>query len=520
MSRNSVRRSAQPSRSSGDSPRTRFGRFRRTRLGRIAITVALVLVAVGLCIANKRSVVLVIVVAAAAGLWWLTTRKGTTRAAPADYQKPPAPPVADAIPTTPLFESTPTPVHHAYLHDLRDARSAPIELRGDAESWGRGSSNTIVVADAETSRQHAQFRRDPRTGRWSVAALSDAPTVVNGRLLPPGGPPTEIGDGAVILLGSLVYRAAYSDSPSQQPPSPSALTPAARPVPAPAPATRHRLRQYRSEHAAAAAAGGDQSRTHVMPPAIAPLRVVAAGETSPGDRRHNNDVFLIRKHAVAIADAAGGGDDGVITARTVRTSLRELLPHTPVDGVFAAIDQALRQLRGESVLAAPSTLDVLTLDAASATVYGGHVGDSQVLLARTNPADGTIRITPMTATPRPYAPLDNAVGFFAAAPADHTYRLTRWEQPAAAGDRYIMVTDGFLRAWHGPHTQTDAVPDLDPADAVHDVLSALPDPSPARLADALLHAAFNAHKHRRTPADNITVVVAHLVPATAAREER
>lgn len=471
---------------------------------------AVVLVAVGVWLTSSRSVALIIVLAAAGGLWWQMIRKGRTRTEPMNSHSPNMPPPADTTPTTPFIEKTPTAVTRAYLQDLREAGSAPIELRGDAQTWGRAPGNTIVVSDEETSLRHAQFHRDPHTGRWSVAALSEAPTVLDGHLLLPGSPPIAMRDGAVILLGALVYRVAYSDS--WQPPTPTALAPAVRTVPN----TRHRLGQRRRPgHAAAVGPLNDQSRTHVLAPSAPPLKLVAGGETSPGDRRHNNDVFLIRGHAAAIADAAGGGDDGVITARTVRATLRDLLPDTPVDTVFAGTDQALRQLRGQSVLAAPSTLDVLTLDADAAIVYGGHVGDSQVFLARTNPADHTVRITPMTATPRQHAPLVNAVGFFADAPAGYAYSLSRWEERAVAGDRYIMVTDGFLHAWLGPHTQTDRSPDLDPADAVRDVINDLPDSSPTQLADALVNAAFNAHKFRETPADNITVVVAHLVPAAA-----
>ena len=87
----------------------------------------------------------------------------------------------------------------------------------------------------------------------------------------------------------------------------------------------------------------------------------------------------------------------------------------------------------------------------------------------------------------------------------------QWDQPAVANDRYIMVTDGFLNAWSGPHTQTDTAPDRDPEDAIREVLgSQPPDASPARLAEALVRAALSEHKRHGTIADNITVVVAHL----------
>lgn len=487
------------------SLRRRLDRLRHCPLiGRVGTIAVGALIAAGLWMIDWRmGMAIIAALLAGCGLWWLASRRGTRNGAARTVELRP---VSHAPTTDRLGKASLDNTQRVFLHDLRGTSDIPpIELRGETVTLGRARGKTAVVTDRKTRRQCAHFVRHPQTRRWWVTALSGAPITVDGHRLYAGQPPFEIHDGAVLIVGASVYRVTYVGEQHFPPTIPVGEVHTERA----APAVRQNLPRTLGRPIPEPA--GDESPTQAMVPAAAPLKLQAAGETSAGDRRHNNDVFLIRGHTSAIADAAGGGEDGVLTARTVRATLRTLLPTSPIDDVFAAADQALRGLRGHSVLAAPSTLDVLTLDTSTFTVSGGHVGDSQVFRTHTDTADDTVHVTAMTPALHQHAALDNAIGFFSDAPAGYTYKLSRWHQPAVANDRYIMVTDGFLNAWSGPHTQTDTAPDQDPEDAIREVLgSQPPDASPARLAEALVRAALTEHKRHGTIADNITVVVAHL----------
>ncbi|HUG64547.1 MAG TPA: Stp1/IreP family PP2C-type Ser/Thr phosphatase [Gaiellaceae bacterium] len=114
-----------------------------------------------------------------------------------------------------------------------------------------------------------------------------------------------------------------------------------------------------------------------------------AGVTDTGRRRmRNEDTLVIRPPLFAVADGMGGAKAGEIAARLAASALEEA--GTGVEGeqgVAALIEEANRRI-WERAVADPATAGMGTtvtaalVDAQSAAVAIGHVGDSRAYLLR------------------------------------------------------------------------------------------------------------------------------------------
>lgn len=391
----------------------------------------------------------------------------------------------------------------AYLRNQLDARQPALALTGDIIRLGRSRHSDLIIAHDTVSRSHAVLIRDRLTGLWTLQAASDALTLVSGRRHQPSDPPAVVHNADVVVFGETVWQMDYQLEATPAPGDQASRRHSQAPTINHARADSkdqlqlgHPLKDVRMP--------AMHSRITAVPPIL-----VAAGETSAGTRPNNNDVFLIKGTSAAIADAVGGGDDGVTTAATIRSVLRDYLPHVhtehQVREVFDAVDHALRRLRRTPVRTAATTLDVLAYDADTATITGGHVGDSQVFKVRRTHSKAPMAIAPVTATNPDHAALTNAVGFFADR-AEQSPRVSTWTELATPGDIYVMVTDGFLEVWES----------INPADAIAATLSAHIDATPSTQASKLVRAALQAHQKRPSAAnaDNVTVVVVHIRDAT------
>ena len=405
--------------------------------------------------------------------------------------------------------AAPTTTASAYLRNQLDAQQPALALTGEVMRLGRSRRSDLIVSDETVSRTHAVLLRDQRTGLWAVQAASDAPTLIGGRQHHPADPPVVVHDADVVVFGATVWQIDYPDTAD---PLPVAHDQApTRPSPAPPSTTpQSQTRNVQPTHPPQPMDG--QQPSAAAPAITAPPRIIAAGETSAGTRPNNNDVFLIKGTAAAIADAVGGGQDGATTATTVRSVLRDYLPNVrtrhQVREVFDATDGALCQLRTDPAMrSAAATLDVLAYDPSSSVITGGHLGDSQVFRVRTT-ADGNrqLQVSAMTPTTPDNAVLTEVVGFFADNPTDAAPTPVIWAKTATPGDIYVMVTDGFLNVWKS----------CSPAEAIAAALHAHPDATPGVQSSTLVHSALQEFRSREnTPSlDNITVVVVHVVNAT------
>lgn len=406
----------------------------------------------------------------------------------------------------------------AYLIDQRDAKQQPIPLWGQSCTLGRATTGVdISIGHPSVSRHHAQFTYDAASRTWSIAALSPRPnTFVDGAVVaPPGQGATQLSDSDVILLGDLIYKLRYSTPDHTADADHNGSGTAYLTDPRKVHDNQRmplRVASARDTPLPRARGVADEIGGHRPAPAASPtvkmaqLRLVAAGESSPGDRGTNNDVHVRVASRAAIADAVGKGEGGTLTARTVRSALREALDTYSDEAIFDHVHHTLCGLR-DTLDRAASTLDILSLDPANAVVRGGHVGDGQVFRVRTR-SDGTVSAVVPMVPPTPPATISGTwIGFDNKAPR-HTYKVTPWRADAVVGDRYVMVTDGFLVAC-GTRAQH----------LIAETMQAHPAAAPRTLAETLVLTALDEHKRIQrgdtreegpAEADNITVLVAAI----------
>ena len=234
----------------------------------------------------------------------------------------------------------------------------------------------------------------------------------------------------------------------------------------------------------------------------------AAGLTDPGRRRlRNEDAFICEPPLFAVADGMGGARAGEIAAGLAATALEEAGSDTQgLEGVVALITEANRRI-WERSLADPQTAGMGTtvtaalVDAATATVGLGHVGDSRAYLLRGGELEQLTTdhslvaelvqsgvLTPEEAERHPQrSAITRALGTEASVEVD-TFTVQ-----AEPGDLFLLCSDGL------PVMVSD--------DGVRSAIEGAGG-DPSRAADALV-AAANANGGE----DNVTVVLFELLGA-------
>jgi serine/threonine protein phosphatase PrpC len=323
---------------------------------------------------------------------------------------------------------------------------------------GRDHSCDIVLDDETVSRSHATITHRPGSGWWLTSQRVVNGTFVNEQPLL-AGERRKLSIHDQIRLGDMAF-VFLTDSP-----------------------------------------GGDSSGVVEAPneSATATLAFDAAGATSVGGRPTNNDVYVIRRQWLAVADGMGKSGRGALAAKLVEDALRsEDIVRQPlvdaVDQINTTLYEAPRR-NGPGVPAIGSTLDIMRIGPRN-TVEGVHIGDGTVFV-HTAQGDVIVLTTPHTEEdrwagdhpgPRSHR-LTRGVGFEATAAPD------RWDRPATVGDRYLLSTDGLLDAF-GPNGR-------------HEVATALQnsgEQSPRQLVDQLMAAMLD-----NKPGDNVTIIVADVI---------
>ncbi|MGF1468908.1 MAG: protein phosphatase 2C domain-containing protein [Sandaracinaceae bacterium] len=211
------------------------------------------------------------------------------------------------------------------------------------------------------------------------------------------------------------------------------------------------------------------------PAATPPLRLLAAGDTHIGRREHNEDTILMRSDLslYAVADGAGGHNAGNIASALATSTLAHHFESTQDEAASApaydemGLSTAARRLAiafqeaNHEVIEVASTSEKrrgmgTTLVAAHFDLFNGslvlgHVGDSRCYRLR----DG--RLEPLTqdhtlvndvlelrpdldresARRLPRNVITNALGM------DRTLRVSVRTHEVAAGDRYLLCSDGL-----------------------------------------------------------------------------
>jgi protein phosphatase len=235
------------------------------------------------------------------------------------------------------------------------------------------------------------------------------------------------------------------------------------------------------------------------------LKFRSAGWSDIGRRSNNEDVYDDGDHVIAVADGVGGRPAGELAAWLAVEGVRGARGTVDLSRAVHAINARIRD-RGDSEprrSGLASTLDAAVLSMQSGTpwVHGVHVGDGIALLQRPRRTEvvwltraHTLGAEMRTANPialantHPQAGrLMRAVGF-----ADEV-RPDEWQEPAEAGQRYIIASDGLINAL-GEAGLLNALAELRVTD-------------PGTCARTLIAKAINAGAD-----DNATVVVADVVP--------
>jgi len=223
-------------------------------------------------------------------------------------------------------------------------------------------------------------------------------------------------------------------------------------------------------------------------------------------RDENEDAFVAESKVFGVADGMGGHAAGEVASAIAATILRDRLPAgASVDLMVAAvveansaIFQAAHSHAEQRGMGTTLTALALVPVATPARVVVANVGDSRTYLLR----NGRLRrvtvdhsyvqelvntghITEAEARSHPRRNIvTRALGI------EPTVKVDTWVQPLAAGDRFVLCSDGLV----------DEVDD----DDIARVLDANPDPQSA--ADALV-AIANANGGR----DNVTVIVVEVL---------
>nr|WP_133697121.1 FHA domain-containing protein [Mycobacterium sp. BK086] len=341
----------------------------------------------------------------------------------------------------------------------------PIPLSGARVTVGRASSCDVVVGDPTVSRDHAILERG--ISGWLVHDNgSNSGTFVNERPVPRAGPPTLVAEGDRVRFGAATYLVVHQ---SQKP-----------------------WRGKTSGASATALAPGTN--------ALSTVRFRAAGATSAGDRRHNNDLYAVRPSRIVVADAVGDDSRGMVTAQVLRDQLTGgALTTYPLPELVAHLHSTLQQVgRDERSGELASTVDVIGLSSSAGEpeVEGIHVGDGAVFVAG---LDGSVIPLTRAQTMSTNSPvLAHALGH------DNTgVNPLRWVRRAVAGERYLITTDGLLDAL-GSRAISVVTSELRVAPVQRK--------TPRELADGLVRLALeNPVGPRNTLLDNITVVVADII---------
>lgn len=372
----------------------------------------------------------------------------------------------------------------------------PILLTGMTVTLGRHLSNTIVIASPKASRYHARLERHNEFW-YLIDELHSSGTRVNNQLLLKGSAEAQrkIRPGDVIDIGSVQYRVAVEGDEEAAPTSSE--------VPPPAP-----LAERRANTTAIPTLPG-----RGVSPQVWSLNFGDA--TTRGDRRTNNDVVVARGNRVALADIAGMDEASEITYKAVRSALTEgamLTELSLLDIVTAVNDRVLQRSEyNQDRHPMRSTLDLLALEDRQnrVVVEGAHIGDGTVFYVPFG--SGVIETLTHAHNPEPGSPtLLKWIGTQNQGPP----RPDLWMTAAAAGDRYVMATDGLTTALG------DRV-----LDVLREALADDPDgaPAPQAVAERLVRSARDMRRaaNREAPGtpslDNITVVVAEVaVPVPVA----
>lgn len=334
--------------------------------------------------------------------------------------------------------------------------SNPIALSADALRLrvGRALGNDVVLPDQTVSRVHAVLDRDPDGNWWIRNEPGSSGTFVDG--VPVNREGAQLRHGARLELGRAVYS----------------------------------VRNL----------GDDQRR----------LAFRFGGATSPGHRRRNNDIYVGRPNRVAVADGVGDTLAGAVAV----ANLREILADPEVDSmriddVVGVLHSRLQYINSERAQdeRAESTFDLMGLRDAPGRqlVEGVHVGDGVVLLN----SNGVVRALTHAHVASygaersrdAFAPYDHELDF---ALGDVRSRAVpeEWAEVAVAGDRYLLTTDGLIKAYG--------------SDARHVLESALTNRellrlSPRQVAERILSDARTSVEPGQK-LDNITVVVVDIIP--------
>ncbi|GAA1028181.1 hypothetical protein GCM10009557_12310 [Virgisporangium ochraceum] len=325
-----------------------------------------------------------------------------------------------------------------------------VLLTNDDVLIGRAHGCDLVLRHDTVSRQH--LRLQFRSGHWYAIRLpTAAPTRLNDRDIPEGRP-VRLASGDVLTLGRDV--ALRLTTPSE----------------------------------AATALGMD-----------------TGGESVTGGRHSNEDSLLMLSDLVAVADGVGGRPGGAVASALAVDMLRHLPRLLTLQQFAPVIDAAVRSLAASDPAQRhmATTLDAAHLinEAGTWKVAGVHIGDGMAIV------DDGVRLTVLT-QPHNLGGQLAAEGNPAAGRHPERDRLVRafglpesqsdaWTHRAAAGNRYILTTDGIPTAL-GP-------------DRFIRALGALRRRTPHDAARALIDVAGREAVIPPGDIDNLTVVIADVV---------
>ncbi|MCC6523724.1 MAG: protein phosphatase 2C domain-containing protein [Polyangiaceae bacterium] len=206
-----------------------------------------------------------------------------------------------------------------------------------------------------------------------------------------------------------------------------------------------------------------------------PLRVIAAGETHPGGRPHNEDVVLVRRDLdlYAVADGAGEQQAGSVASAVATTAVCHhfeksktgfaMLPEIDGLGLPSAarrLATAIQRANREVLEVAKSstrhkgmgtTIAAVVPSADRRAIHVAHVGDSRCYRYRAGRLDMLTRdhvllndvletrpdLSDQEAARLPRNAVTNALGM------NERLRVSVGSYEVAPGDRYILCTDGL-----------------------------------------------------------------------------
>jgi serine/threonine protein phosphatase PrpC len=242
------------------------------------------------------------------------------------------------------------------------------------------------------------------------------------------------------------------------------------------------------------------------------LELDAAAATARGGRERNEDSNFISRTTTAVADGVGGRPAGDVASNIATSILAELDPKASLRELIDRIGREIQRQAAidQSVARMATTFDAMRIvrRPGSVVVEGVHIGDGVAMVddgvqvrrlteAHTVGARLAMDGNPAAENHPDRARLVRAIGLTPQVESD------LWHEPATTGQRFVLSTDGLVQTL-GLREFTRLVAECREFD-------------PQLAANTLLRAGLVKANKPDIVIDNLTVVVADVVPAEERR---